>query len=449
MHSKLKPSACIGASETCNVGYTGPICATCAAGYFRLNADCVPCRLGIGETLAIAAVIALLGGGLIYLSTIISKRGPALGLFGLFVNFVQTVIVIRGLELPWPVEFQVITDVLSVLNLNLDLASPECFIGDLSQFRFKMRAMLALPGALFAAVTLCGLVFSIDWGKMKTELLHLWQERRYLKGTKSRANLLSQTMLPATQSDFKASTNHVDNNVFVTAIKVANILLSISYLSIAKYSLGLFDCVRELDGKIYLDPDKSLQCYQDWWTEDVPIASFGIVFYVIGIPLYYFAQLLIIGQSNWTNSRMQKIRNLCRKTFGGDSTFREGYQFCILLQLIQKLALLLINMFFTRLLLAQIMSMLVILHVSFVFYWSFRPYAYQSLNYLELAGIACSKIVLLGGIMFHVPPLITEKERKLLSNSIVALVIGYLVAIIGAVVYEYFVIRRKSKSAGK
>ncbi|KAI9138658.1 hypothetical protein BKA69DRAFT_761699 [Paraphysoderma sedebokerense] len=94
------------------------------------------------------------------------------------------------------------------------------------------------------------------------------------------------------------------------------------------------------------------------------------------------------------------------------------------------------------------MAMLVILQISFVFYWKFRPYAYQSLNYLELAGIACSTAVLLAGIIFHVPPSIAEDARKSLSTAILVLMIGYLVTILFAVMYEYGLIRKKSLLKG-
>ncbi|KAI9138910.1 hypothetical protein BKA69DRAFT_1088613 [Paraphysoderma sedebokerense] len=438
-------SACFGNSQTCSIGYSGRICAKCASGYFRLNTDCVPCRLGIRETLGIAAAVVLLGGGLLYLSIIASKRGPAMGLFGLFVNFVQTVIVIRGLELPWPEEFQAIINVLSVLNLNLDLASPECFMGDLSQFRFKMKAMLALPGIFVALLSLCGWVGSIHWGKIRATLLSLLERKCFSHASRIRTSLLSRTTIQSAAHNENGCKTHSNNSIYIIVIKIANIFLSLSYLNISKYALGIFDCVRELDGNTYLESDKSLQCYQEWWYEDIPIAIFGIMLYVIGVPLLYSFQLFVIGKSNWANPRWSKFRDICEKAFIGDSTFREGYQFCVLLQLFQKLALLLINMFFSGSILPQVISMLLILQISFLFYWTFQPYAYKSLNYLEIAGIGCSTAVLLAGVIFHVPPPISEGLRKVCTYSILTLVIGYLVAVLLAVFYEYKVVMRKFK----
>ena len=68
------------------------------------------------------------------------------------------------------------------------------------------------------------------------------------------------------------------------------------YIPAARATLVLFDCVRVPDGTWALDADASEECFDGTWWGLVPVAVFGIVGYVVAIPLS-------IAVTLWRNRR--------------------------------------------------------------------------------------------------------------------------------------------------
>ncbi|KAI9146176.1 hypothetical protein BKA69DRAFT_1043375 [Paraphysoderma sedebokerense] len=72
----------------------------------------------------------------------------------------------------------------------------------------------------------------------------------------------------------------------------------------------------------------------------------------------------------------------------------------------------------------QIILTLVILAVSFIVYWTYRPYSSAFLNFLELISSVSSSIILLLGLLFYNEQFKTEEQKFVIAMIILVLVMG-------------------------
>ncbi|KNC55084.1 uncharacterized protein AMSG_10681 [Thecamonas trahens ATCC 50062] len=170
-----RPAACAGSGQ-CAAGYRGRLCAECAAGWYRLGDACHKCR-GSNAVIIVALVLLVFAyvAGVVWINTR-NTRVYGYAAFVIALNTLQAVAIYGTIQLEWHPVATAIFDVVSLVNLNLDLASPECGldVGDVWMFKWGMTMALPvlflLPFAVVTAV-LCvlfnireakGLVFTIN-----------------------------------------------------------------------------------------------------------------------------------------------------------------------------------------------------------------------------------------------------------------------------------------------
>ncbi|KAI9143132.1 hypothetical protein BKA69DRAFT_205483 [Paraphysoderma sedebokerense] len=246
----------------------------------------------------------------------------------ILVNFLQTVWMLRKVRLDWPPELLAIIDYLNFLNFNVELVSPECLIKSELNFSQKTRIVLAIPIVLAVFIIWSMAILMVVKGIMR------------LKGGGSQR--VTPLKLPANPSVGSRT------NFILRLMKLFNIALSILYVNLAAKSLSLFDCTLESDGKAYLDDDVSLVCYTDWWYRDLPINVAAVIVYAIGIPLYFGLLSFLYCQSRYRGPSWENWRHISRTIMQGDGDFKPQYQYFIVIQLLHKLAIVSISIFFSR-----------------------------------------------------------------------------------------------------
>ncbi|KNC55379.1 uncharacterized protein AMSG_12410 [Thecamonas trahens ATCC 50062] len=148
-------AACAGDGR-CSSGYTGRLCAQCASGYYRLSDSCRKCK---GSNAVIVVVLVVLV--LVYVTGVvwINTRNTKVYGYASFVialNTLQSVALYGTIRLEWHPIAEAVFDAVSLVNLNLDLASPECGldVGDVWMFKWGMTMALPVLFLLpFAVVT--------------------------------------------------------------------------------------------------------------------------------------------------------------------------------------------------------------------------------------------------------------------------------------------------------
>ncbi|KNC55644.1 uncharacterized protein AMSG_01913 [Thecamonas trahens ATCC 50062] len=166
-------AACAGGSPfRCTTGYTGLLCGECAPGYYKIDIQCKKCD-GFPTELAlfffvVFGLFACAAPAWFNTKTEVSHKFVAL-VIGL--NALQVVAIYGDINLDWPEYARSIFDIVSFLNINLDLAKPECTISASNIWLVKWAVMMAMPAigvALFGIVYLWMVFYMVvveRWGE--------------------------------------------------------------------------------------------------------------------------------------------------------------------------------------------------------------------------------------------------------------------------------------------
>ncbi|KAI9136352.1 hypothetical protein BKA69DRAFT_1104795 [Paraphysoderma sedebokerense] len=440
--------ACPGTSaNVCGTGYRGVRCAECQQNYYRFGEACIECS-AINFIPSIIVLITLTGIMLfvsyirrmkIYQSRyqptdfvfidLILKRcfRPHLFSFALMnivINFLQTIWMLRKVRLNWPPELIAIIDYINFLNFNVELISPECLLKMSLNFSQKSRIVLALPIILLLLVTF---IFAL------LMFINVFKSPRGSSRTFSPSNLLT--------SAEKYGGNN--NGALLRIIKAFNIALSVLYVNLAAKSLSLFDCTYESDGKAYLDDEVALVCYQEWWYRDLPINIASVTLYVVGIPLYFGVLSYLCFQTRHPESSWEKCRQIAQVIIHCDGHFKTKCQYFVVVQLLHKLAILCISLFFSRYTGLQLVLTIISLQSILLAYIKFNPYLDQTLNTLEKMSVICSMLVLALGLPFRVDSFQLAQYRVGLVTIILSVIFGFILVVIGAALRDIFQARSK------
>jgi len=116
-------------------------------GYFRMNNECQQCPENpelIMILLALAIVFMCVGGWWAQTKKI------NISILSIGVDYFQILSIFAGLRVKWPSWVKEVLQILSVFNLNIDIAGPECVFTD---FDYKTKWMVTvLTPAIFGAV---------------------------------------------------------------------------------------------------------------------------------------------------------------------------------------------------------------------------------------------------------------------------------------------------------
>lgn len=96
-----------------------------------------------------------------YFQVIIIQPFYSFGIVSIILNFLQTIAIIRDVDLKWPDELRNILEKFSLAILNIEFLSPECFIADGTlNYSYKLKIILLLPLALFCLIFVTVLIWN-------------------------------------------------------------------------------------------------------------------------------------------------------------------------------------------------------------------------------------------------------------------------------------------------
>ncbi|KAI9139315.1 hypothetical protein BKA69DRAFT_1086475 [Paraphysoderma sedebokerense] len=311
------------------------------------------------------------------------------------------------MRLNWPEPLLHLFSWLAFINLNVELASPECLVAEQSfNFSFKMKLSLAIPLIALALALFMPVI---------NHVVNLF------KGS---------------TADFERRNSQTS----VRTIRAYMSVLSLLFVHVATNSLALFDCTLEADGFSYLDADPSLRCYESWYYQDLPYGYAGLGLYVLGIPfmnlIISYASLLARPNPARANSVGQKFQLFCVKLMSSGHEFKSDYQFISVVQLFQKLSMVVVNIFFTRYIGFQIIITLFFLFSSVLIVFHYRPYEFPILNKFDILSNAASMVVLGLGLTFHFDRLSNSVHGLVVIICIIMVICGFILWAIVAIVWE-------------
>ena len=138
----------------CDEGHTR--CSLCTAfEFYRMNGECEPCPDN-PELILAACVLAVFTAAIA--AYILDKKDFNMAFISIGVDYFQVLAIFGNADVAWPQILMQLFRILSLFNLNIDVAAPECLVPDMD-YRYKFYGTLLLPIAVFL-VTFVGFVFS-------------------------------------------------------------------------------------------------------------------------------------------------------------------------------------------------------------------------------------------------------------------------------------------------
>ena len=406
------PDACLGGVPfQCKSGHTGRFCGACASGYFAIGADCFKCR---GQSGPLIALFLLAAVALVVFLVWFNTRQRNVYRYAaviIGINALQISSIYSRLELDWNPFSRAFLDAISFVNLNLDLASPEC-IASSSRVYFVKYFVIMLSPLLFAAL------FVLVGFLVATFLLPRMNKSRY----------------DPKESHFSA-TEENDQILTPAAVKDACLrgfyqTLVLLYLPLTAMSWSMFACRQDAEGEWHLEAAPNNACFDDFYWSLFWLALIFAGGYGIGLPL--FVGLLLRKKREELDDVLFVIRyGFLVAKFGSANWWFE------IAILVRKLGVVIAVTLFaqveTRASITRAVLAICLVHLG----WT-KPYAREQHNWIALLCLAsCAAVLWAVGIQ---DPLV----RDVFLIAAIVLNIG---AIIGGVIYDIVVLGREAREA--
>lgn len=449
-------TATVGELNSCTEGYAGTRCGKCIDGYFRAGEKCFKCattelNLSIVLPLTLFVIILVLG-------VMMLIRKFDLGFFSIMVTLLQTLSVFEQFKLHWPDSVIQMFRVFSIFNLNIDLASPECFMkndNENSSYELKFYSTMILPLALLG-VAMVAYLSTIIFFWSKKVLARRRQARLeksfdpdtpMVQKTKNYNELIPGAMNIGREEEqlwslprrevIKPSLNALDKSETptITTSMLGGCLfaMKILYLSLARRALELFNCTSDGAGNYYFEAEPSRKCYTEkWWTDLLPISILAIVFYVIGIPvvsLYLSRRRMQIIAEKQPFERTKKENFILQITYKKKREFRNQFDFWDVVVMMRKFMIVACQLFFASIPGFQAVILLFVLLIAYILHKNYMPYASNSLNFLESTSIISSTLVLMAGLLFFNGAFYNQKMDAL-GIFVIVLVSGSIAVVL-------------------
>jgi len=436
--------------------YMGEACSECSDGKstphftrvnaFRTNGRCKKCP-------NVPWLPYVFGGLLLFVAlpllNLLSKMQDGFGAVNIIVGFTQVVSVFRKLELAWPSEILALFDLMSVVNLNLELFSIDCFVVSWNWTRkfFLVNLGPIVLGFMFLAATLIvtlhnkiflpyvyapiGRCFGIvleedqdpalgnpsndDKEKKKTTTAEdegddedddddgededgEGHRRRRRKRIGMKKRFL--TVKPPDQTE-----------VFARAMHSAFLLfMSWSYMQLVNINVEYFECVKGGDGRSSLDADPAVQCYVGVHEQIFPLVILFHIMYTLGIPFYLcvllFTHRRLLRKRDVIDVQTRPLSVAAGQLLEAEQRFgfvfrryESSYSWWELVYIFRKFALVVTPAFFRNVLDQCLMTMLVLVP-GMLGVVRLRPYDKSMLDIMEWIASTAAFFILFAGFLF-------------------------------------------------
>ncbi|KNC54931.1 uncharacterized protein AMSG_12368 [Thecamonas trahens ATCC 50062] len=396
-----RPQSCIGDGR-CATGYQGRLCAQCASNYYRLGNTCRKCS---GSNALVLVVLLAMVFAFVVAVVWINNRNTKIYGYAAFVialNTLQAVAIYGTIQLDWHPIAQAVFDIVSLFNLNFDLASPECGLDVGDVWMFKWAATMLMPIVLIIPFSMVALAFTA-W--LICSLTRSKPRRSYMACTRQ---------------------------AFGAAARGYSQTILLLYLPVMFSALRYVDCTDVGGGIVVMTTNPQRRCYTSSWWSLLPLILSIALFYALSIPL-------ALGALLWReHARLDDL------TFGSRyaylvARYKPHLYWYELMIMARKLAVALaVCAIRSPVAKASLLGMFYacVLVVSAML--QHRPYGTDFHNWLDAVTLGLSQLLLWGGVITSSP---------LLGNLVViASISALVVVVIGAVLYEAYRIRTQDEA---
>lgn len=204
------------------------------------------------------------------------------------------------------------------------------------------------------------------------------------------------------------------------------VMLTMFYVPLVLFTLQYFDCTYQADGTWSLDSQPSSHCYDATHMDYIMYALFGVVVYIIGIPLIVSRKLFTIRDSLDVDSVKAKYGFLYAR-------FKPQFFYWDILVLLRQCMLVGCLVLMDSYVAVQTMAGITVLYVASLQHKGNMPFVTEYLNKLETLSLVASVMTLLSGAVFYTGSS-NVVIMTVLTVMIIMLIPGTIVAV-GVITY--------------
>jgi hypothetical protein len=429
------PAACPGGSA-CRAPYTGPLCASCAKGYYRLELRCVKCPKG-PEGLFVLFWIGF--AALLYVCLLAGRYGkrllrfsPSAGLAtsaGIFIGFLQAVVLMFRYQIGWPEWYHKYMASISFVNFNVESIAVECSPGWKISRPIERAFPLFIPPialGIYALGFVVGTVWTAVVAKKKkpaqepearppqsalvpSATATAKEKEKEREKERERERAPSSVPLPRA-GDLAGYVKYWFASGLADPVKPKVedylngfvVFLLYAYFFLVEASLNAFHCQRQPSGRSTWTPDPTVYCFSDKWRPTMAGYMVGLAVYGLGIPVFAVWVLFRHGRSGAADLYAP---DRIRERVGAPLwlPFRRGVYWWVLVRLARK-ALFVFSIVVwsgnTRADLPLFLTAFVVV-VAIALQALVKPYRHALNNHMELLTLLGEALLVFAAMLYH------------------------------------------------
>ncbi|KNC52475.1 uncharacterized protein AMSG_08032 [Thecamonas trahens ATCC 50062] len=444
--------------------------------YYPLSGRCEPCP----DNAIIPVIVAFL---LLFVVIVVmykfagrSKSGSRSGSSGaasIALNFIQTTALFAAYKMNWPDEMLTILKWFSIMNLNMDMASPECALP--ISYKIKWFSTMLIPIAIalvFGSYVVVRTALSwivaqaVDPARLtaaESESESETEEQEDDGGSGS-TDGIQVALVAELGADEESARRPVCASclgwlyvskaqrgaMYNQAIHAYVMFVLVAYVFVAHKALEVFACTKQTDGTYFLNAHPSMKCYVGEWWDLLPWTILAALLYCAGIPLV-FAAVLVKSFKPAFSSANERLYELHVARFGIlTSRYLLRAYMWELVVMGRKMAIVAGTLFFQEMTVLQNLVALFVMFAAVLAQSFARPYRSPDDNKLEFILLCTSYFVLFLGIMFA-SDLESTSSTVLTVVGVAVLVLSVLAIVLYLLLLarRFYYMRRYAKAAAK
>eukprot|EP00835_Amoeboradix_gromovi_P006198 NODE_686_length_5195_cov_0.321232.p2 type:complete len:470 gc:universal NODE_686_length_5195_cov_0.321232:1742-3151(+) len=368
----------------CNLCVTKRKTGTLDAIYYRApNQKCQQCSEDTKVAIFLVGfILALLIGG--YAMNWVAKKGKNFGSIRILIDYFQILFIFGSFKLQWPDSVAQNMQFFSVAMFNIEMATPDCLnpsFGYIEKFTLMMVTPIIFIGGLAISSILMTPPFNAPFIAISN----------VFKGWKNKDLTPIQGKWDVEVYKLKAA----------QAIRASNLFLQFAFASLVGWSLGFFNC-QDVGGKNVNYKDPSVECGTGAHLALSGLATFGIIAYMAGIPIWLLTLFYLQRQKRFTGSTAMWIKGVAAKLLNSENcSFNYQHHPFVVVQMLTKAFLIFAQMYFKTFNVLQglFVQIALMFYTGFLLYM--KPYKSPMDNTVDMAAQVSSIVTLCAGILFY------------------------------------------------
>ena len=357
----------------------------------------------------------------------VAKKGKNFGSVRILIDYFQILFIFGSFKLQWPESAARNMEFFGAAMINIEMATPDCLDPSFGYFE-KFTLMMVTPILFCGMLALSSVLMTPPLNAPAIMFKNLYRSCR------------GKELIPYEKvwnmESYKKNAGQ--------AVRASNLFLQFAFANLVGWSLGFFNC-QDQNGKTVNYKEPSIECGIGVHSQLSPLATFGIIAYVFGIPFWLCGLFYFQRQKRFTAPFFVYMKNLSAGLLKSENcSFNYEHHPFVVVQMFTKAILIFAQMYFKSFNIVQG----IFVQIALLFYTGFllylKPYKNKGDNIVDMAAQVSSIITLCAGILFYNAKTEGIKGIDSLGGIVVAII---WCSIIGIIVTIAFDIRRKQKAS--